>query len=51
MLSDQSFNVSKDTAEIKNQSKTLNCFICDNEYALKRIENHIFICEQKWEAE
>lgn len=30
---------------------SLNCFICGNEYALKRIENHIFMCEQKWDAE
>lgn len=29
----------------------LVCYICGKEYGLKRIENHVFNCEQKWEVE
>lgn len=47
MIADKS--LAKD--EVRSTQKTLNCFICGNEYAMRRIENHIFICEQKWESD
>jgi len=36
-------NISADQEEIA-------CFICGSSFTLRRVENHIFSCEQKWEV-
>lgn len=48
----QVFHPDKDTSTANTSAKQiLNCFICGNQYAIKRIENHVHLCEQKWEQD
>jgi hypothetical protein len=33
------------------KKRALVCYICGKEYGTKRIENHLGLCQEKWEDE